>query len=52
MEDQPNTNSFAEVHKKIKVFKDRIAAANRDDRELRESKEAEESQQLRDFGRK
>jgi hypothetical protein len=52
VEDQPYTNSFADVHKKIKVFKDRIAAANRDDRELRESKVAEESQRLREFGGK
>ena len=52
VDDQPYTNSFADVHKKIKAFKDRIAAANRDDRELRESKAVEESQRLREFAEK
>ena len=50
VEDQPYKNSFADVHKKIKAFKDRIAAANKDDRELRESRAAEESKKLRNFG--
>jgi hypothetical protein len=52
VEDQPYTNSFADVHNKIKALKERSAAANRIDRELRESKVAEESQRLREFGEK
>jgi hypothetical protein len=48
--DQQYTNPFADVHSKIKVLKERTAAANRVDRELRESKAAEESQRLREFG--
>jgi len=43
VEDQPYRNVFADVHSKIKALKERIAAANKDDRELRESKAAEES---------
>jgi hypothetical protein len=52
VEDQPYSNPFVDVHKKIKDFKDRIAAANKDDRELRESKAVEESQRLREFAEK
>ena len=50
MEDQPCRNVFADVHSKIKALKERTAAANKDDRELRESKAAEESKKLHDFG--
>ena len=50
MEDQPYRNVFADVHSKIRALKERTAAANKDDRELRESKAAEESKKLRDFG--
>ena len=50
MEDQPYRNVFADVHSKIKALKERTGAANKDDRELRESKAAEESKKLRDFG--
>jgi hypothetical protein len=50
VEDQPYRNVFADVHSKIKALKERTAAANKDDRELRESKAAEESKKLRDFG--
>ena len=50
MEDQPDRNVFADVHSKIKALKERIAAANKADRELRESKAAEESKKLRDIG--
>jgi hypothetical protein len=46
VEDQPQTNSFADVHKKIKAFKDRIAAANNDDRELRESRAMQEAKEI------
>jgi len=52
VDDQPYTNSFADVHKKIKAIKDRIAAANKDDRKLRESKAVEESQRLRELADK
>jgi len=41
---------FADVHSKIKALKERTAAANKDDRERRESKAAEESKKLGDFG--
>ena len=50
MEDQPYRNVFADVHSKIKALKERTAAANKDDRELRERKAAEESKKLRDVG--
>ena len=50
MEDQPYRNVFADVHSKIKALKERTAAANKSDRELRESKAAEEAQKLREFG--
>ena len=46
--DQPHTNSFADVHKKIKVFKDRIAEASRDDAEVRESKLLQEAADILD----
>jgi hypothetical protein len=44
VEDQAYRNVFAEVHSKIKALKERTAAANKDDREAREGKAAEESQ--------
>ena len=43
VEDQPHTNSFADVHKKIKVLKERTAEASRDDRQARESKLVQEA---------
>ena len=52
MADQPYTNVFADVHSKIKVLKERTAAANRDDRELREGRVTEEARKLREFGEK
>jgi hypothetical protein len=48
--DQPYTNVFADVHSKIKALKERTAAANRDDRELREGRVTEEARKLREFG--
>ena len=51
MADQPYTNPFADVHSKVKIFKDRAREVAKNDAEVRESKEAEESQALRDFGR-
>ena len=50
MADQPYTNVFADVHSKIKALKERTAAANRDDRELREGRVTEEARKLREFG--
>jgi hypothetical protein len=49
--DQQYTNPFADVHRKAMAFRDRVREANMNDAELRESKEAEESKKLRDFGR-
>ena len=48
MEDQPYRNVFADVHSKIKALKDRAAAANRDDRALRESRLVREFTEIRD----
>jgi hypothetical protein len=50
--DQPYTNVFTDVHNKIKELKDRTAAANRYDREIREGRVAEEAKKLREFGGK
>jgi len=50
VEDQPYRNVFADVYSKIKALKERTAAANKDGRELRQGKAAEESKKLRDFG--
>jgi len=50
LEDQPYTNVFADVHSKIKALKERTAAANRNDRDLREDRVAEEAKKLREFG--
>ena len=48
MDNQPYTNVFADVHSKIKALKERTAAANRVDRELRESRLVQEFAELRD----
>ena len=52
MADQPHTNVFADVHKKIKIFKDRVAAASRDDAEVRESRLVQEVKGLGILDRK
>jgi hypothetical protein len=52
VDDQKYTNRFADVHSKVKVLKDRAREANKKDAELRESRAAEESKKLRDFGGK
>jgi hypothetical protein len=49
VEDQPYTNVFADVHSKIKALKERNAAANRNDRELREGRVTEEAKKLLEF---
>jgi hypothetical protein len=51
VEIQAHINPFEDVYRKVKIFKDRAREENKKDAELRESKEAEESQNLRDFGR-
>ena len=48
MDDQKDTNPFADVHSKVKVLKDRAREANRNDAELRESKLAREFTEIRD----
>jgi hypothetical protein len=40
--DQQYTNPFEAVHAKVKIFKDRVAEASRDDAEVRESRLVQE----------
>jgi len=40
VEDREYTNPFVDVHRKVKVFKDRAREANKNDAELRESRSA------------
>jgi hypothetical protein len=42
VEDKEYTNPFVEVHKKAKIFKDRVREANRNDAELRQSRLVQE----------
>ena len=51
MEDQPNTNSFEEVHRKIKAFKDRMSTANKNDLALRASRADQEKKEILDHER-
>jgi hypothetical protein len=46
--DQPYTNPFAAVHAKVKIFKDRVSEASRDDAEVRESRLEQEFTKLRE----
>ena len=48
MNDQPYTNRFADVHLKVKTFKDRAREENESDAEVRESKLAREFTEIRD----
>lgn len=48
MEDQPYTNSFEEVHRKIKAFKDRMSAANQNDLAFRASRADQENKEILD----
>jgi hypothetical protein len=48
VKDQPQTNSFADVHKKIKAFKDRIREVNEKEAELRESILVREAKEVLD----
>ena len=45
MDDQQYTNQFAEVHRKVKVFKDLLREANKHDAELRESRQVREAKE-------
>jgi len=51
VEDQPYTNSFEEVHRKIKAFKDRMSAANKNDLALRASRADQEAKEILDHER-
>jgi len=46
--DQQYTNQFAEVHRKVKVFKDLVREANKHDAELRESRQVREAKETID----
>ncbi len=46
MEDQKYTNPFVDVHRKVKVFKDRETSKN--DAELREGRSAQEAKEILD----
>ena len=48
MDDQQYTNQFAEVHRKVKVFKDLVREANKHDVELRESRQVREAKETVD----
>ncbi len=48
MDDEPYTNSFEDVHRKIKAFKDRMSAANQNDLALRASKADQEAKEIVD----
>ena len=44
--DQPYTNRFEDVHKKVKAFKDRALEAKNGDAELRETRLAQEAKEI------
>ncbi len=46
MADQDYTNIFVDVHKKIKLFKDRLREANKGDADLREDRLVRETKEL------
>jgi hypothetical protein len=48
VDDQQYTNQFAEVHRKVKVFKDLAREANEHDSELRESRLVREAKETID----
>jgi hypothetical protein len=52
VENQPYTNPFVDVHRKVKAFKDRAREANKYDAELRESRLVQEAKQFIDKERK
>ncbi len=48
MADQEYTNPFVDVHRKVKVLKDRAREANKNDAELRESRSVQEAKEVLD----
>ena len=48
MDDQKYTNPFVDVYRKVKVFKDRVHEANKNDAELRESRLVPEFKEILD----
>jgi len=48
VEDQEYTNPFVDVHRKVKVFRDRAREANKNDAELRESRAVPEAKEILD----
>jgi hypothetical protein len=44
--DQEYTNRFADVHKKVKAFKDRVREINKIDAELRASRSVQEEEEM------
>ena len=48
VDDQQYTNQFAEVHRKVKIFKDLLRDANKHDAELRESRQVQEAKETID----
>jgi len=48
VDDQQYTNQFAEVHRKVKIFKDLLREANKHDAELRESRQVREAKETID----
>ena len=48
MDDQQYTNQFAEVPRKVEVFKDLVREANKQDAELRESRQVREAKEAID----
>ena len=48
VDDQQYTNQFAEVHRKVKIFKDLLRDANKHDAELRESRQVQEAEETID----
>ena len=48
VDDQQYTNQFAEVHRKVKIFKDLLRDENKHDAELRESRQVQEAKETID----
>jgi hypothetical protein len=48
VEDQPHTNTFVDVHNKIRAFKDRLREANKGRADLREDRLVRETKAILD----
>lgn len=48
MEDQPRTNTFIDVHNKIKAFKDRLREANKNRTDLGDDRLVQEAKPILD----